>query len=105
MKWFENNYLPKNIRKRYKNDWKISPAKSSSLANLPPAYIALAECDPLYDEGIFYSELLKNSGNDLDIDIFKGQIHGFLTMDSMIKDASLLIEKIKKIALEKLSNI
>ena len=96
LSWFEDNYVPKSVRKKYINCWKLSPGKAKSFRSLPSSFIALAECDPLYDEGFYLSEQLKKNANDLETVIFKGQIHGFLTMDKIIKDADLLIEKIKE---------
>ena len=56
MIWFENHYLPKELRKKNNNDVRLSPIKEKKFNGLPDTLIILAECDPLYDEGILYDE-------------------------------------------------
>ena len=43
---------------------------------------------------------LKKQGNNVEIKIFKGQIHGFLTMGARISDTNKLI----KLVSEKITN-
>ncbi len=94
IKWFEERYLPENYDRDIFNDWRLAPLKAKSLKNLPPALVAVAECDPLADEAKKYAEKLKLEGNNVEIVIFKGQIHGFLTMGKKISDAERLIKLI-----------
>ncbi len=96
MKWFENNYLLGKDPEKYKNDWRLSPAYARNLKGLPKTLIILAECDPLFDEGNYFAELLKKNNNDIESIICKGQIHGFLTMGGVIKEANIIIEQIRK---------
>ena len=96
MQWFEKKYLPQSIREKYLNDWKLSPIKASSLSNLPKTLLILAECDPLFDEGKYFGDLLNKNKNDVELIIYKGQIHGFLTMGGFIEDANNMINLIKK---------
>ena len=56
----------------------------------------MAGCDPLRDEGLAYAKKLKKLGNEIETIIFKGQIHGFLTMGARINDSQKLIEIIAK---------
>ena len=95
MAWFEEHYVPDNIKDSFLNDWRLSPLKAKSFNSLPDSFIALAECDPLYDEGWIYAQKLIKNGNNVDLNIFKGQIHGFLTMGGAIPDANRLINEIK----------
>ncbi len=95
MEWFEKKYLPEENKKKFINDWRLSPTKSKNLKNLPPTLLILAECDPLYDEGNYFAELLKKNHNNVEVKIYKGQIHGFLTMGGYIRDTNLMIEMIK----------
>ena len=96
MKWFEEKYINKNQL----NDWRAAPILFEDLSNLPNTLIVVAGCDPLRDEGIAYGEKLKKAGNKVDIKIFKGQIHGFLTMGARISDTNKLI----KLVSEKITN-
>ena len=96
MKWFEEKYINKNQL----NDWRAAPILFEDLSNLPNTLIVVAGCDPLRDEGIAYGEALKKAGNKVEIKIFKGQIHGFLTMGARISDTNKLI----KLVSEKITN-
>ena len=96
MKWFEEKYINKNQL----NDWRAAPILFEDLSNLPNTLIVVAGCDPLRDEGIAYGEALQKAGNNVEIKIFKGQIHGFLTMGARISDTNKLI----KLVSEKITN-
>jgi acetyl esterase len=56
-------------------------------AGLAPAWIGLAECDPLVDEGVQYADTLRMAGVPVDLEIYKGVVHGFITMGRAIPDA------------------
>ncbi len=55
-----------------------APMFASSHANLPPAYIAVAENDPLRDDGIDYAAKLESEGVPVVLDRGPGLIHGYL---------------------------
>ncbi len=59
MKWFEDHYCPNKIRKNYIDDPRLSPIKNKQMKGMPDTLIVLAECDPLYDEGLLYGKKLK----------------------------------------------
>ncbi len=96
MKWFEDHYCPQKIRKKYVNDPRLSPIKNKKMIGLPDTLIVLAECDPLYDEGIMYGKKLKENNVRVEIKVFKGLMHGFLTMGGVIKEVSSVINFINK---------
>lgn len=54
------------------------PMNAKALTELPPAIIAVAECDPLHDEGVSYANQLKDAGNNVTLLDFHGLYHGFL---------------------------
>jgi len=56
----------------------VAPLLAESHAHLPPAYIAVAEHDPLRDEGIAYAEALQAAGTPAALDRGEGLIHGYL---------------------------
>ena len=55
----------------------FSPVEASSFANLPDAYIEVAEFDCLRDEGINYAESLQKGGASVELNKTVGTIHGF----------------------------
>jgi acetyl esterase len=83
LQWFYRHYstAPEQLA-----DWRISPLLAEGLRTLPPAYISLAEYDPLFDEGLAYAEHLRASGTPVTLAIQHGLTHDFLRM-SGISDA------------------
>lgn len=54
-----------------------SVVEAGSFDGLPPAYIEVAEFDPLHDDGICYAELLRNAGISAELHETEGTMHGF----------------------------
>jgi acetyl esterase len=52
IKWFRDHYLNSAADAA---DWRASPARTATLAGLPPAYVLTAGADPLRDEGDEYA--------------------------------------------------
>jgi acetyl esterase len=52
-----------------------------------PAWIGLAECDPVVDEGIAYADKLRAAGVAVDLEIYRGVIHEFIKMGRAIPEA------------------
>ena len=96
MQWFENYYCPKKIKKKYINDPRLSPIKNNKIRGMPDTLIVLAECDPLYDEGLLYGKKLKENNVKVEIKVYKGLLHGFLTMGGVVKEVGLVISFINK---------
>jgi acetyl esterase/lipase len=59
-------------------DPRVAPLVAESHAGLPPAYIAVAENDPLYDSGLAYADALEADGVAVERDLGAGLIHGYL---------------------------
>ena len=96
MKWFEDHYCPNKIRKKYINDPRLSPIKNKQMKGMPDTLIVLAECDPLYDEGLLYGKKLKKNNVKVEIKVYEGLMHGFLTMGGAIKEVSSVLAFINK---------
>ena len=54
-----------------------APARAEDLGGLPPAYLMVAEQDPLRDEGIDYATMLTRAGVGCELHLFPGTFHGF----------------------------
>jgi acetyl esterase len=85
MTWFQLMYLngPADCE-----DWRASPLKAPSLANLPRSYVVVAGNDPLRDEGVAYAQALQAAGNVVQFREFPGTIHGFITMGKVLPQAN-----------------
>lgn len=81
--WFFDNYIDQAER----DDWRFAPMNAPDHSGLAPAWIGLAECDPLVDEGVQYADTLRMAGVPVDLEIYRGVVHGFITMGRAIPDA------------------
>jgi acetyl esterase len=52
--------------------------------------MGLAECDPLVDGGMRYADALRMAGVPVDLEIYRGMVHGFATMARALPDALTL---------------
>ena len=82
--WFFDHYIDDKDR----DDWRFAPMLAERHDGLAPAWIGLAECDPLVDEGVAYADLLRMAGVSVDIEIYHGVVHGFVNMGRVIPEAS-----------------
>lgn len=83
--WFFAHYIDAQDR----SDWRFAPLNAADHSGLAPAWLGLAECDPLVDEGIAYADTLRMAGVAVDLEIYRGVIHGFMTMGRAIAQAKL----------------
>lgn len=84
MHWFEKNAQGGALRER----WHREPLHAPDHAQVAPAWIGLAECDPLTDEGHLYAERLRQSGVPVELRVWPGVIHDFINLGRFIPEAS-----------------
>jgi acetyl esterase len=57
---------------------RAAPLLALSHAGLPPAFVAVAQYDPLRDSGLAYADALRAAGVGVSVDAGEGLIHGYL---------------------------
>jgi len=62
-----------------------APARATSLAGLPPAYISTMQYDPMRDEGILYAVRLLQAGVSVELHSWPGTFHG----SQVVSDAAV----------------
>jgi acetyl esterase len=91
LQWMFNNYLP---NEKDRKDWRFAPLETPDLTGLAPAFIALAEYDPLVDEGVAYADRLKAAGVPTQLRIYEGMTHDFARLTNIVSEASKVREDI-----------
>jgi acetyl esterase len=88
VQWFFNHYV-RDVSDR--ENWRFAPLDGTRGApdfrGLAPAWIAVAEFDPLVDEGVAYAAKLRDAGNDVTLVHYDGMIHEFFKMGSFVEEA------------------
>ena len=57
-----------------------SPLLASDLRDLPRAFVAVGQCDPLRDECVAYADRLAAAGVQVQARVYRGVPHNFMTM-------------------------
>lgn len=83
--WFFDQYIDHADR----TDWRFAPLLAEDHAGLAPAWIGLAECDPLVDEGVAYADALRMAGGAVALELYKGVTHDFIKLGRAIPEAAL----------------
>jgi acetyl esterase len=76
-------YVPKEQWR----DPRVSPLLAEKFDGLPPAFVMLAECDPLHDEGLAYAEKLRAAGVAVELIDWPGAIHDFVLYQAVLPQA------------------
>ncbi len=89
--YFFNHYIRTPADR---DDWRFAPLDGVDesghpvdLTGVAPAWLGLAECDPLVDEGVEYADRLRMAGVAVDLDIYRGVVHEFIKMGRAIPEA------------------
>ena len=82
--WFFAQYI---ANPQDREDWRFAPLLATDVDGVAPAWIGLAECDPLVDEGVEYADKLRMAGVPVDLEIYKGVTHEFIKMGRVIPEA------------------
>ena len=82
--WFFGNYVQSRAERE---DWRFAPLLAPDVDGVAPAWIGLAECDPLVDEGVEYGDKLRAAGVPVDLEIYRGVTHEFIKMGRVLPEA------------------
>lgn len=81
--WFFGHYIPPGQRA----DWRFAPLEAPDHEGLAPAWLGLAECDPLVDEGLAYGDALRAAGVAVQLELWRGVVHDFVKMGRAVPEA------------------
>lgn len=70
-----------------RGDWRFAPLETQDLEGVAPAWVGLAECDPLVDDGVAYADKLRAAGVAVDLEIYRGVTHEFIKMGRALPEA------------------
>ena len=78
-----------------RDDWRFAPldglradGEVADLQGVAPAWLGLAECDPLVDEGLAYADRLRLAGVAVEREMYKGVVHEFIKMGRALPEAA-----------------
>jgi acetyl esterase len=92
MKWFIDHYA-----KGHETDWHASPGRVASVTGTAPALVLTCAHDPLRDEGIDYARRLEREGVRVVHLHYSDQIHGFMSMNRLIRAADQAIDVMARV--------
>jgi len=91
IEYFFGHYLADT---QARDDWRFAPLDGhtpngdlADLTGVAPAWLGLAECDPLVDEGVMFADRLRLAGVLVDLEIYRGVVHEFVKMGRAIPEA------------------
>lgn len=82
--WFFAQYVSVPAQRE---DWRFAPLLAPDVDEVAPAWLGLAECDPLVDEGVAYADKLRMAGVPVELEIYRGMTHEFVKMGRAIAEA------------------
>jgi acetyl esterase len=66
----------------------FAPANAADLSGLPPAFIGIAENDPVRDDGARYAELLSAAGVPVELRNERTMVHGYISFAVVVPAAA-----------------
>jgi acetyl esterase/lipase len=71
----------------------LAPANAADLSGLPPAFVGIAEHDPLRDDGARYAEMLNAAGVPAELSNEPTLVHGYASFAPVIPAAAAATER------------
>ncbi|WP_153100321.1 alpha/beta hydrolase [Paraburkholderia hayleyella] len=89
IQWFFEHYV-RDAEDR--DDWRFAPLDgmrgAPDFSGVAPAWIAIAEYDPLRDEGAAYARKLRAAGNAVTLECYAGMVHEFFKLGGFIPEVA-----------------
>ncbi|MEU6155460.1 alpha/beta hydrolase [Actinosynnema sp. NPDC047251] len=85
MRWFWTQYLGD------REPCALAAPLRAELHDLPPAFVALAEHDPVRSDGERYADKLAAAGVPVHVRHFDGAVHAFVLMDALVDEPRILL--------------
>ncbi|WBY04082.1 alpha/beta hydrolase [Ramlibacter tataouinensis] len=83
IEYFFGHYIDLDVRE----DWRFAPLNAPDVDGVAPAWIGLADCDPLFDDGIAYGDKLRAAGVAVELEVWRGVTHEFIKMGRALPEA------------------
>lgn len=80
LKWFVRQFVPAGVEL---HDPAVSPLYAD-LSGLPPALFTVGTLDPLLDDTLFMAARWAAAGNDCELAVYPGGVHGFTSFDTAL---------------------
>ncbi len=80
-------FFDSTLRRVDRGHWLFSPLNAPRFEDLAPCWMALAEFDPLFDEGLVYADALRVAGVTVALEIYRGVTHEFIKMGRVLPEA------------------
>jgi acetyl esterase len=82
--WFFAQYL-RSPHERL--DWRFAPLVHADLRGIAPAWVGVAEADPIRDDGLAWAARLRESGVAAHEVVYRGVVHDFIKMGRAVPEA------------------
>ena len=83
IEYFFGHYIDLDTR----DDWRFAPLNAPDVDGVAPAWIGLAGCDPVFDDGIAYGDKLRAAGVAVELEVWPGVTHEFIKMGRALPEA------------------
>jgi len=84
MQWFGDSFAPREIQR----EPDVSPLYAD-LSDLPPALFSVGTLDPLLDDTLFMHARWLAAGNEAEIGVYPGGVHGFTAQPTPVGRAAV----------------
>ncbi len=82
--WFFDQYVGRGLERE---DWRFAPLWHPDLRGLAPAWVGLAELDPVRDDGLAWAEALRRAAVPAEVALVRGVTHDFVKMGRFLPEA------------------